>query len=59
MLRKVYVALWNFQLRHTTPRWVCPLTGEVVSHIGKIMSGRFLDKSNRIEYSWVPLESGR
>lgn len=47
-MRSLYIAVWNFQNRHTTPRWVSETTGECVSHIGRLLSGWNKD-------SWAPL----
>lgn len=55
MMKKLYIALWNWQNRHTTPRWIDMNTGEIVSHIGRFMSGRYIDREHTFRYRWVSL----
>ena len=62
MKHKLYIALWNWQVNHTTPRWISLNTGEVTSHLGRLMAGRWLDRERNVQYVWVSLrkyESGR
>lgn len=55
MKNKLYIALWNWQTRHTAPRWISLNTGEVVSTLGRLMEGRYFDKANRLPFVWVSL----
>ena len=54
MMKKLYIALWNWQNRHTTPRWVSLNTGEIVSTFGRLLAGE-RDRENGFQYVWVSL----
>ena len=56
MMKKLYIALWNWQNRHTTPRWISMTTGEIVSNLGRLMAGRYIEGGNGMQYRWESLE---
>lgn len=58
-MSRLYAAIWHWQLYHTTPRWIDINTGECVSHIGRIMSGRWIDREHTMQYVWVSLKKYR